>query len=332
MTTPLFTEGLDSDFRFPDYSDGHSSFRFYSDVVRGLLGHPKTLPCKYFYDEAGSRLFEQICELDEYYLTRTERAILLDHLEEICALCGPECLLVELGSGSSAKTRLLLDHLDGLAGYVPIDIARAELESTSCQLQREYPDLEVMPVCADYHAPFELPRPSKFPRRTVVFFPGSTIGNFEPAAAGRFLREIALMLAPGDGLLVGVDLEKSPEVLEPAYNDAQGVTAEFNLNLLKRINRELGADFHLHSFRHRAIYNSDCCRIEMHLVSAGSQAVHLNGCEVPFVSGAFIVTEHCYKYSVLSFSRLATRAGFQVMRVWTDPKQWFGVWYLEKVQ
>jgi dimethylhistidine N-methyltransferase len=306
------------------------SLEFYADVVRGLNRRPKTLPCKYFYDAAGSALFEKICGLEEYYLTRTERGILEQRLQEIRRLCGPNCILVELGSGSSSKTRLLLDQLDHPAAYVPIDIAIDQLEAASRELRLEYPNLEVLPICADYHLPLEIPRPSRPANRTVIFFPGSTIGNLEPEAAGEFLRRLGSMIECGDGLLIGVDLQKSLDILEAAYNDRQGVTAAFNLNLLCRINRELGASFHEPRFQHRAIFNSAHSRIEMHLVSLGDQQVRLNGYKLPFSPSEFIVTEHSYKYSIPWFSTLAARAGFKSVQVWTDARHWFGVWYLEK--
>ncbi len=301
---------------------------FRGEVLRGLCRTPKKLPCKFFYDAAGAALFERICELEEYYPTRTETEILARHLDELCALCGEECLLVELGSGNSSKTRRLLDHLRAPAGYVPIDISQAQLVQTARALQEDYPWLEVLPVCADYQHRLGWPSPAAPPRHTVVFFPGSTIGNFEPDEAADFLQRLAGLCAPGDHLLVGADLHKDVCRLEAAYNDAAGVTAAFNLNLLRRINRELEADFDLRRFRHRAIYNQSFRRIEMHLVSLRRQSVRLGPTRIAFGEGEAITTEYSYKYTVPGFGRLARRAGLEVERVWTDPRQFFGMFYL----
>jgi dimethylhistidine N-methyltransferase len=303
---------------------------FLHAVLQGLQSRPKTLPCKYLYDAEGSRLFEEICELEEYYVTRTEHGILREHCAEIAARCGPDCLLIELGSGSSTKTRRLLDQLDTPAAYVPIDIAREQLDLATEQLRREYPWLEVLPLCADYHRPFELPSPARTHRRSIVFFPGSTLGNFEPHDAREFLRSIAAGLQPGDALIIGVDLVKARETLEQAYDDAAGVTARFNLNLLHRINRELGADFVPHRFWHRAIFNSTQSRIEMHLVSTRRQTVRIDGATIPFDRNECIVTEHSYKYTVDGFGRLAGESGFVTQAAWTDARQWFGEFFLVK--
>jgi dimethylhistidine N-methyltransferase len=298
------------------------------EVLRGLASPDKTLPCKLFYDARGSELFEQICTLDEYYPTRTELGILQEYGRQMAALIGPRVRLAELGSGSSTKTRLLLDRLADPAAYVPIDISRVQLLEAATALAADYPDLPVLAVCADYTQPFELPEPPTPAARTVAFFPGSTIGNLEPPDAARFLRRIAKWCGRGGGLLLGVDLKKDRAILEPAYDDSRGVTAAFNLNLLERINRELGADFQLDGFRHRAVYNDDRGRIEMHLDSLRPQTVHLLGHDVHFAEGETIDTEHSYKYDVEVFERLAGRTGFEMVRVWTDPRRLFGVLYL----
>ena len=301
---------------------------FRRDLVEGLSQPVKRLPCKYFYDEEGSRLFEAICELDEYYPTRTEVRILQREINEIARLSGPDCNLVELGSGSSMKTRLLLDHLDHPACYVPIDVARTQLLESSANLAQDYPGLEVLPVCADYTNHLELPDFSPASKRTIVFFPGSTIGNFEPEEAAHFLHRISGFCGADGGLLIGVDLKKDPRVLIPAYNDAQGVTAEFNLNVLARANRELDARFDLAQFQHHACYNEEEGRIEMHLVSRQQQTVSANGSRFFFARGESIVTEHSYKYSREEFRRLVARAGWDVCRCWTDENEWFSVYYL----
>ena len=319
------TEALHSRLTVP--STSRAGFR--EAVLHGLSENPKTLPCKYLYDAEGSRLFEQICEVDEYYPTRTERIILESNVEEISECCGSGCLLVELGSGSSKKTRLLLDHLATPAAYVPIDIAEEQLSSSVASLTVDYPDLEILPLCADYHGPVQLPATTKPAQRTVVFFPGSTIGNLAPKQAENFLSRLSDWEPFGLGVLIGVDLQKAREVIEPAYNDAQGVTAAFNLNLLRRINRELGADFNLDRFQHRAFYNEQKGRVEMHLVSVNGQTVQIDGGEISFLPGEPIITEYSYKYPVRGFTQLAGKAGFEVTQLWTDPNNWFAVMYLE---
>jgi len=305
-----------------------SAAAFFDELSRGLSRHPKSIAPKFFYDEIGCRLFEEICGLDEYYLTRTEMRILREKVSEICALFGPECRLVEFGSGSNAKTRILLDHLRAPAAYVPIDIARAHLLRSSARLALVYPELCITPVCADFTAPFTLPEIPSTVRRTVAFFPGSTIGNLEPAEAEDFLRRAALLCGAGGGLLIGVDLKKDSPTLERAYNDALGVTAAFNLNLLGRINRLFGAGIRSEKFKHHAFYNEECGRIEMHLVSLVQQTVQLNGLTFFLGEGEHIVTEHSYKYSAEEFAQLAERSGWIVKRLWTDPANLFSVQYL----
>lgn len=297
-------------------------------MVRGLLKCPKTLASTLFYDEEGSRLFDQICELDEYYLTRTEMAILQANIAEISAFCGPECLMVEPGSGNSRKTRLLLDHLHAPAGYVPIDISSEQLLRTASALEQEYKSLEVIPIVADFNEPFEFPHPRRRQRAQMIFFPGSTIGNFEPKDAVRFLALLRQWVELGDRLIIGVDLRKPKHILESAYNDRRGLTAEFNLNVLKRLNRELDAGFDLENFSHRAFYNELHGRIEMHLVSQSSQAVRIGHVEIRFARGETIRTEYSYKYAVDSFHEMVHAAGWSVSKLWTDSRQWFSVWGL----
>jgi dimethylhistidine N-methyltransferase len=301
--------------------------RFLADVLDGLCRTARTLPCKYFYDELGSRLFDRICELDEYYLTRTELAI-LRRAPEMVALLGPACLLVEFGSGSGLKTRLLLDHLPEPAAYVPVDLARGHLLQSAAELAARYPGLEILPLCADFAGDLELPMPRRPAARRAVFFPGSTIGNFGPDETHQLLRRIARLCGPGGGLLLGTDLRKDPAVLEAAYNDREGVTRAFNLNLLRRINRELGADFDLDAFRHAAVYNRARGRIEMHLVSRRAQEVHVGGTAIRFAEGETICTEYSYKYDLDEFRAQAAAAGLDVARVWTDERRYFAVQYL----
>lgn len=301
---------------------------FLFEVVAGLSRPQKTLPCKFLYDEDGSRIFNEICELEEYYPTRTENQILRDNIVEISSLIGSECRLVEFGSGSSTKTRHLLANLPRMCGYVPIDISEPQLLESSLQLASEFPCLEINPLAADYNGILEIPEMKRKPRRTVAFFPGSTIGNFDPVAAIAFMRNIASICGRDGGLLIGVDRKKPRRILEPAYNDRNGVTARFNLGILARANRELGANFDLSAFRHRAPYNEEYGRIEMQLVSERAQTVNLDSQEFRFEVGECITTEHSYKYTPAGFAALAWRAGFEVVRNWSDRNHLFSVMYL----
>lgn len=302
--------------------------RFRAEVLRGLRKPQKELPSKYFYDENGSRLFELICTLDEYYIPRSEAAIMATCIDEMANLVGPQAFLLEYGSGNCQKARLLLDNLHDPTAYSPIDISREQLIQASQQLASDYPGLEVLPVCADYTTNFELPVPREYCRRTMVYFPGSTISNFDPIPAVQFLEHIAGTCGAGGGLLIGVDLKKDPVVLHRAYNDSQGVTAAFNLNLLERINRELGADFRLDSFAHYAYYNPGESRVEMHLVSLRDQTVHVGEAAVSFLKGESIWTESSYKFGLDEFEQMAASAGLRVEHVWTDQQDWFSVQYL----
>jgi dimethylhistidine N-methyltransferase len=301
---------------------------FLTEALAGLSQPQKTLPCKFLYDEEGSRLFNEICELEEYYPTRTENQILRDNINGIASLIGSECRLVEFGSGSSTKTRHLLTHLPSLSGYIPIDISGAQLLESAIQLAGEFPDLEICPLEADYGGISEIPDTKRKPRRTVAFFPGSTIGNFNPVAAIDFLRNIALLCGIDGGLLIGFDRKKPRRVLEPAYNDRKGVTARFNLNILARANRELGANFDLSAFRHHAPYNETHGRIEMHLVSERAQIVNVDSQQFSFEEGEYITTEHSYKYTLPGFAGLALRAGFELVRNWEDRNRLFSVLFL----
>jgi dimethylhistidine N-methyltransferase len=304
--------------------------RFLADVVDGLTQPRKSLPCKYFYDERGSALFDRICELPEYYPTRTELGILRSHAGAMAAALGRRCLVFEYGSGSSTKTSLLLGRLERPAAYVPVDISREHLLRSAAAFSRRHPGLPVIPVCADFTQPFALPRVEGALRR-VAYFPGSTIGNFAPAEARKLLAQLAAQCGAGGALLIGVDLRKPRAVLEPAYDDAQGVTAEFNRNLLRRINRELGADFDGAAFDHRAFWNDPEGRVEMHLVSRRAQVVRIAGRRIPLARGESIHTENSHKYDLAGFAELARSAGFDVERLWTDPSHWFSVQLLRAV-
>jgi dimethylhistidine N-methyltransferase len=288
------------------------------DVIAGLSLPQKTLPPKYFYDDAGSRLFERICRLPEYYLTRTELSLTRRHIGSIARFAGSGGELVEYGSGESLKTRLLIRALRPSA-YLPVDISEAALRAAAQRLAREFPGLRIAPVHADFSRPLELP-PSK--RRRLVYFPGSTIGNLMPGEAHAFL---SMTRGQAARMLVGVDLKKDANVLHAAYNDSRRVTAAFNLNLLARINRELGADFDLKRFGHYAFYNAPLGRIEMHLVSLERQHVRIARHRFAFDAGESIHTENSYKYSVEDFRALAAQAGFTAKRVWMDRKGLFAL-------
>ncbi len=297
------------------------------ELLEGLRRPQKTLPSKYFYDEIGSTLFEDICTLKEYYPTRTEIGIMRDNIEQITRQLGRRCLLIEYGAGASVKIRLLLDHMRSIAGYVPIDISGEHLLAAAGELRREYPSLHIFPIPADYTQDFELPEIDVPHDRRVVFFPGSTIGNFTPAQAAEFLAHIAEVVGEDGGLLIGVDRKKDAATLEAAYNDDRGVTADFNLNMLVRLNREFDGDFDLDTFRHRAVYNGAEGRIEMHLLSKREQVAHVAGEQFTFRSGESILTEYSYKYHPEEFAHLAAPY-FTVEKVWTDARALFSVQYL----
>ncbi|ANX05011.1 L-histidine N(alpha)-methyltransferase [Immundisolibacter cernigliae] len=313
--------------RLHDLAPEQEDFR--TAVLEGLTKPHKSLPCKFFYDAVGSALFDRICELPEYYPTRTEIDILTEAAPQIADLAGRGGVLVEYGSGSSMKTRLLLDALAPDV-YMPIDISRQHMLGACHTLAQDYPALHLMAVCADYTRPFTLPRVARGGQRRLAFFPGSSIGNFAPLEALRFLKNVAHQLTAGDGLLIGVDLKKDPAILNAAYNDSAGVTAAFNLNLLARCNRELGTNFDLSAFAHRAFYNAAAGRIEMHLDSLRAQTVRLAGQAFEFTAGESIHTENSYKYRPDEFRHLATQAGFEPRQTWADTGELFGVLYLRR--
>ncbi|HZP68398.1 MAG TPA: L-histidine N(alpha)-methyltransferase [Pseudolabrys sp.] len=303
----------------------HEQSAFEADVIEGLRATPKRIPAKYFYDAVGSELFECITEVPEYYPTRSEMRILRRRSAEIAKLIPPSAALIEFGSGSSRKARILLRALPRLAAYVPVDICGEMVEREAAELRADFPNLKVLPVTADICTPFELPEEAKTAPVRVGFFPGSTIGNFEPHEAAAFLRNAANILGDRATLIVGVDLIKAIEVLNAAYNDAGGVTAKFNLNLLTRINRELNGNFRLDMFEHHAFYNREQHRIEMHLASRRRQKVRVAGETIDFRAGETIHTENSYKYSIESFSALARGVGWLPAGNWTDSRRYFSL-------
>lgn len=308
--------------------DYHPQTRdWYQEVLTGLRQPLKQLPAKLFYDEQGSHLFDQICHLPEYYPTRTEQAIMDTYIPEMAALLGQGVLLIEYGSGSSQKTRTLLNYLPWPAGYVPIDISKEHLMQSAAEITLTYPGLEVLPVCADYEKVYQIPVPAQVASRRVVYYPGSTIGNFHPTEAIAFLKQVRGRCGQDCELLIGVDLKKDKTILHQAYNDSAGVTAAFNLNILTRLNREFGANFKLDQFKHDAFYNEDAGRIEMHLVSLREQTVRVNDRMISLRAGERIWTESSYKYTVTEFAHLAAQAGFKLKKVWTDSRRWFSVQY-----
>lgn len=298
-----------------------------SEVINGLSQRQKHLPSKLLYDEKGSALFNEICELEEYYPTRTEMQIMQDNIDEIGSLLGEGTLFVELGSGSSTKIRLLLKHIPGLAGYVPIDISAEHLLQSAESLREEYPDLNIYPLAADYTKDFDLPFLGQPYDHIAAYYPGSTIGNFKPDEAKNFLKRIAKIIGNNGGMIIGVDLKKDRKTLEAAYNDEKGITAEFNLNILTHVNNELDSDFDEDKFSHFAFYNEKESRIEMYLLSNEEQKVRLNGSSFHIKKDENILTEYSYKYSVKEFAQLVSDI-FEVRRVWTDKNNFFSIQYL----
>ena len=318
----------DAAFAFHDLAPGEENFR---DAVLAGLGHrPKTLPCKFFYDSRGSALFEEICELPEYYLTRTEIRVLEEYAGAIAAHIGANCRLVELGSGSSRKVRILLNALETPGAYVPVDISREHLREAAAGLAADFPDLPVVAVCADYTRPFPLPPLPGPAGKRVGFFPGSTIGNFEPEAVVRFLVHCAELLGPNGEMLIGVDLKKDPAILNAAYNDRAGINGAFNLNLLERVNRELDGDIDVGRFEHVAFYSEAEGRMELYLKSLADQTATIAGSRFHFAEGELIHTENSYKYAIPEFHALALRAGFRAVQTWTDPDELFSVHYFRQ--
>ena len=298
-----------------------------TEILDGLSQPQKTLSPKFFYDERGSDLFDQITRLPEYYLTRTERRIMEDNIGEIADLIGRHASLIEFGSGSNHKIRLLLAHLHDPAVYVPVDISRDYLLAAAEDLARDFRHIQIMPVAADFTKPFALPNPRIMPKRNIVYFPGSTIGNFSPEAALDLLEVMHHEAGEDGGLLIGVDLQKDRTTLTRAYNDNAGVTAEFNLNILRHINSSFDGDFDLEGFEHEAIYDEEHGRIEMYLRSRRDQRFRIAGNAFAIAAGERILTEYSHKYSLESFAEIAAAAGFRVAHVWTDENAWFSVQY-----
>jgi dimethylhistidine N-methyltransferase len=300
---------------------------FACDVLAGLGSKPKTLPCRYFYDARGSDLFEAITDLPEYYPTKAETALLEAHAGEMAAIAGPGASLIEFGSGSSRKTDILLHAMPDLAAYIPIDISEAALSGAVTRLARRFPDLRVTPIHGDFNGDLKLPAYLRAGKR-LGFFPGSTIGNFEPEEATAFLRRARMLLGANSAFIVGTDLKKDIATLIRAYDDSAGVTAAFNLNLLTRINRELAGDFDINGFAHLAVYNEEAGRVEMHLRSLRAQTVSVAGKRFPFRQGETIRTENSHKYTVEEFQALARSAGWEPQAVWTGEAALFSVHYL----
>lgn len=297
------------------------------EILAGLRQEEKMISPKFFYDERGSQLFDDITKLPEYYPTETELSIMRANIGEIAALIGPQASLIEYGSGSSLKTRVLLEQLIDLAVYVPVDISEEHLLESARQIRTEFPELEVLPVVADFTQRFELPNPTVMPLRNIVYFPGSTIGNFTHSAACELLNVMYDEAGENGAMLIGVDLQKDPERIELAYNDSAGVTAEFNLNILRHLNREYGSDFDLDAWQHDAHYNSSTGRIEIRLINEAAQTVNIGDATVEFDAGEGILTEYSHKYTTEGFAAMAEGAGFKVERVWTDPDKLFSVQY-----
>lgn len=306
------------------YPDSRAAFAW--AALDGLAQPQKSIPCTWLYDRRGSELFEQITTLEEYYPTRLEIGLLRRHGAEMAVAIGDTAVVVEIGSGSSRKTPLLLRQLQAPRAYVPVDIAPHCLEASVAMLKAEFADLPMYPLVADFNQPLRLPAELRTSVcRHLCFFPGSTIGNLDPEEARAFLRRMASSLGPEAWMLIGVDTTRDPTALIPAYDDPGGVTAAFNLNLLTRLNRELGSDFDLSAFRHEVRYDARHGRIEMHLVSRHAQTVRLLGKRFRFEAGESVHTENSYKYPVADFQALAESAGWQPARCWTDGKAHFSI-------
>jgi dimethylhistidine N-methyltransferase len=297
------------------------------EILGGLSQPEKMISPKYFYDERGSQLFDAITHLPEYYPTETELGIMQDNVDEIAALIGRQASLIEFGSGSSRKTRVLLENLEQQAVYVPVDISADHLLSSADRIRSEYPQLEVLPVVADFTRPFALPSPTVLPRRNIVYFPGSTIGNFTHDAAHELLRVMYQEAGADGALLIGIDLQKDLAIIERAYNDSAGVTAEFNVNILRHLNRKFGSNFDVDEFTHEARYNESEGRIEMRLVSSSDQSIKFGQDEISIGKGEGILTEYSHKYTLEGFAEMAEKAGFSVTKVWVDSARLFSVQY-----
>jgi L-histidine N-alpha-methyltransferase len=300
------------------------------EIVEGLSAEQKQISPKYFYDERGSQLFDQITQLPEYYLTNTELRIMRDNIEDIVTMVGKQASLIEFGSGSSLKTRVLLEHLSELAAYVPVDISEEHLHVSADEIRVEFPHIDVLPVVADFTKQFDLPTPTVMPVRNVVYFPGSTIGNFEHDTAMELLRVMHHEAGKNGALLIGVDLQKDAQLIEDAYNDSAGITAEFNLNMLKHLNRNYEANFDIEEFEHSANYDKDKGRVVIELVSQTNQTFEVGDTAFNIADGEAILTEYSHKYTLEGFAAMANDAGFTVEKVWTDTDQLFSVQFLTR--
>jgi dimethylhistidine N-methyltransferase len=296
-----------------------------TEILDGLQQDQKTISPKYFYDETGSQLFEEITRLPEYYLTDVELGIMSRYIDEMAALIGESASLIEFGAGSGMKTRMLLEHMHSPAAYVPVDISEEHLLDSQRSIQEDFPEIEVLPVPADFLHPFDLPDPSTPPLRNVVYFPGSTIGNFERESAIELLDVMYQEAGKGGALLIGADLQKDPGVIEAAYNDSAGVTARFNLNMLEHLNREFGLQFDVDAFEHRATYDAEEGRIVMELVSTRDQVVSVDDTRIAVGRDEAIRTEYSHKYTIDGFAEMIATGGFKTQKVWTDPDRWFSV-------
>ena len=301
------------------------------EIVKGLSQEQKTISPKYFYDERGSQLFDKITELPEYYLTDAELEIMQSNIHEMAALIGKTASLIEFGSGSSLKTRILLENLDDLAAYVPVDISEEHLYASAQQLRTEFPKIDIRPVVADFTRSFALPSPTIMPIKNVIYFPGSTIGNFEHETAMELLRVMYEEAGENGALLIGVDLQKDADIIDSAYNDSEGVTAEFNLNMLRHLNNSYDANFDLDAFEHSANYDEDEGRVVIELVSQAEQTVEVGDTEFSLADGETILTEYSHKYTLAGFAQMASEAGFRVEKVWTDASELFSVQYCTRL-
>jgi L-histidine Nalpha-methyltransferase len=310
---------------------GPAHDEFLRAVVAGLSASPKTLPTSFLYDQQGSRLFDEICQQPEYYLTRCEQEIMDRHAGDMAQVIGPDALVVEYGSGASQKTRALLAELELPAAYVPLDISTEFLVEVAERINQTFPHLEVLPLAADFNKPFLLPSPTRKAKRTIVYFPGSTIGNFTFEQARAMLQGIAELIGRDGALLIGIDLRKAPEILNAAYDDAAGVTRRFILNILARMQRELHADLDLKAFRYRNFWNDEKSRMEMTLVSESDQIIRVNGEQFAIAAEEIITVEYSYKYDESRFSEMAREAGLMLQRRWTDREDFFSVAYLEPI-
>ena len=321
------SEQIDILNEFIDLEPKEESFK--EAVISGLSNHSKSLPCKFFYDLVGSELFDQLCGTDEYYVTRTEISILKNNIKEICEHIGIKSHFLEFGSGSSNKVRILLDALNKPYSYTAIDISREHLLNSCRELAGIYPSILVRAICADYSQAFKLPKMFSKLDNVVAFFPGSSLSNFDQADAVYFLSCVANILKQSrGGLLIGIDLKKDAKILEAAYDDSKGITAKFNLNILERANKEIGTNFDLSKFQHRAIYNQEMGRVEMHLVSLANQVISIGHHGYEFIADEYIHTENSYKYSLDQFETMWREAGFSSSRVWSDDNDYFSVHYL----